>query len=263
MSSQIEAVLIDLSGTIHIEDTEIDGSINALEKLKSSGIKIKFLTNTTKESRRILHEKLVNIGFKINQNEIITSLTTASDFVRHRGLKPYLMIEDEAKEDFAGLCDFPESEINAVVIGLAPTMFDYQHLNVAFRLLQRGAELIAIHKGRYFKKKDGLYLGPGPFVAGLEQATDKIATILGKPEKEFFHNALKSINVTPAKSIMIGDDYNDDINGALNAGLKAILVKTGKYILGDEEKLINQPTNVCSNFSQAVNYILDINKQII
>jgi len=49
-----------------------------------------------------------------------------------------------------------------------------------------GAPLVAIHKARYYKRKDGLALGPGPFVTGLEYATDCKATVVGKPEKTFF-----------------------------------------------------------------------------
>jgi len=32
---------------------------------------------------------------------------------------------------------------------------------VLFRLLMQGAQLIAIHKGRYYRQQDGLSLGPG------------------------------------------------------------------------------------------------------
>lgn len=55
-----------------------------------------------------------------------------------------------------------------------------------FRMILDGAPLIAIHKARYYKRKDGLALGPGPFVTGLEYATDCKATVVGKPEKTFF-----------------------------------------------------------------------------
>lgn len=54
------------------------------------------------------------------------------------------------------------------------------------RMILDGAPLIAIHKARYYKRKDGLALGPGPFVTGLEYATDCKATVVGKPEKTFF-----------------------------------------------------------------------------
>ena len=42
------------------------------------------------------------------------------------------MLEDSAIDDFAGLnCN--HGNPNAVVVGLAPSKFDYEHMNTAFR----------------------------------------------------------------------------------------------------------------------------------
>lgn len=73
------------------------------------------------------------------------------------------------------------------------------------RLLLDGAPLIAIHKARYYKRKDGLALGPGPFVSALEFATDSTATVVGKPEKTFFLEALRGTGYVPEEAVMIGD----------------------------------------------------------
>lgn len=43
------------------------------------------------------------------------------------------MVDDAALEDFAGFTDIKEEEKNAVVVGLAPNMFNYNELNRAFR----------------------------------------------------------------------------------------------------------------------------------
>ena len=72
-------------------------------------------------------------------------------------------------------------------------------------MLLDGAELIGIHKGRYYKNKNGLALGPGPFITMLEYATDKVATVLGKPEPMFFKTAIQSTGFTEAQCVMIGD----------------------------------------------------------
>lgn len=47
--SKISSVLIDLSGTIHIEEFAIPGAQTALELLRQHA-KVKFVTNTTKVS---------------------------------------------------------------------------------------------------------------------------------------------------------------------------------------------------------------------
>jgi ribonucleotide monophosphatase NagD (HAD superfamily) len=66
-------------------------------------------------------------------------------------------------------------------------------------------------------------------VRALEAATGKEATVLGKPDRAFFEQALLAIGVAADESIMVGDDIENDVAGAQQAGLRGILVCTGKY----------------------------------
>jgi ribonucleotide monophosphatase NagD (HAD superfamily) len=70
--------------------------------LRDSGIKLKFVTNTTKESLRLLHDKVTKLGFNIDRDEIFTSLTAARRLVDARGYRPFTLLEESAKEDFEG-----------------------------------------------------------------------------------------------------------------------------------------------------------------
>ncbi|KAK7081045.1 Haloacid dehalogenase-like hydrolase domain-containing protein 2 [Halocaridina rubra] len=124
MARFIRAVLIDLSGTIHIDDIVLPGAKEALQRLRSSNVKIKFVTNTTKESKRVLHNRLTRIGFDIAKEEIFTSLSAARRLIDKRNLQPYMLIADAAKEEFSDLC---QENQNAVLVGLAPEKFDYEH----------------------------------------------------------------------------------------------------------------------------------------
>ncbi|KAG8225151.1 hypothetical protein J437_LFUL006175 [Ladona fulva] len=251
----LKAVLIDLSGTLHVENDVIPGSIEALNRLRKSGLALRFVTNTTKESRSFLLSRLSSLGFDIKAEEVFTSLLAARSLVESLKVRPYLFLEDEALEDFQGIeTDNP----NAVVVGLAPSMFEYNHMNRAFRLLQDGAHLIAIHKSKYYRTKEGLSLGPGPFVEGLEFASGQKARIVGKPAPDFFSTALSDVGVKPEEAVMVGDDVLLDVGGALDAGLQGILVKTGKYREGDEGKLkqVLNTSFVVSDFAAAVDFIL-------
>lgn len=78
------------------------------------------------------------------------------------------------------------------------------NVGIINRLLLDGAKLIGIHTGRYYKRKDGLSLGPGLFIKGLEYAANCEATIVGKPNTSFFHAALGD-EFKPEECIMIGD----------------------------------------------------------
>ena len=118
----MQAILIDLSGTLHIEDRALPGAIDALKRLRAdTTAKIKFVSNTTKTSRSRLVRQLQLIGFDIDLNEVVTSLTAARFFVDQEKLKPMLILEDSAKEEFE--MDYGVSEANAVVVGLSPSNF--------------------------------------------------------------------------------------------------------------------------------------------
>jgi phospholysine phosphohistidine inorganic pyrophosphate phosphatase len=97
-----------------------------------------------------------------------------------------------------------------------------------------GADLIALQRNRYWRREDGLSLDAGPFVAALEYASRKSATVVGKPEKSFFRLALVDLGLGPREVAMVGDDAEADVAGAQAAGLKGIQVRTGKYRPGAE-----------------------------
>jgi HAD superfamily hydrolase (TIGR01458 family) len=92
-----------------------------------------------------------------------------------------------------------------------------------------GAELIALQRNRYWRTEDGLALDAGPFVAALEYASGKSATVVGKPEQGFFQLALEDLGLRAHEVAVVGDDAEADVAGGQAAGLKGVQVKTGKY----------------------------------
>lgn len=252
----IKTVLIDLSGTLHVDKSAIPGAPEALSKLRAANIRIKFVTNTTKESKRLLHENLTNLGFIIEKEEIFTSLTAANELIVKKNYNPLYLVANEALEDLPK--QKPADKVDAVVIGLAPNEFHYEKLNEAFRYLNEGASLIAIHDGRYYKRKDGLALGPGCFVKGLEYSAGVKAQVVGKPNVSFFHSAL--LDEKPNEVVMVGDDIQSDIGGAILAGMLGILVQTGKYQDSDLTKFSDiKPTVIVPSFVEAVDAIIKMN----
>ena len=99
-------------------------------RLRQHKIQIKFVTNTTKESKQSLLGKLTTIGFVIQPTEIFTSLTAARKLITEKSLRPLFLLSESALEDFEGI---PTENPNAVVIGLSPNDFHYEKLTSAFR----------------------------------------------------------------------------------------------------------------------------------
>ncbi|GAA6028330.1 hypothetical protein JCM8097_006979 [Rhodosporidiobolus ruineniae] len=271
MARSLRALLIDLSGTLHVGDVPIPGAAAAVKRLRKAGIIVRFVSNTSKEGRSSLMQKMKKMDLDVREEELFTSLSAARDLVVKRNLRPLYLLTPSALSDFPPAS--PPSECDSVVIGLSPSSFDYAQLNTAFRLLageegggKKGeVPLVVTHKARYFGDKDGkLSLGPGPFITALEEAGGCKAEIVGKPEKAFFQLALDSLashGFSNSEIGMIGDDYSQDVGPAVAAlGLQRFLVQTGKYRPGDEQRLDEQgyrPDWVGENFAKAVEDILE------
>jgi HAD superfamily hydrolase (TIGR01458 family) len=132
------------------------------------------------------------------------------------------------KQDFRHLRQ-SDSRADFVIVGDIGEDWSYERLNQIFNLLIGGAELIAIHKNRFWQTERGLQLDIGAFVSGLEYASQKQATIIGKPSPDFFKAALSELALPPEQVAIVGDDIDADIGGGQHLGLTGILVKTGKY----------------------------------
>jgi HAD superfamily hydrolase (TIGR01458 family) len=130
-----------------------------------------------------------------------------------------------------------DSPVDAVVIGDLGEAWDYATLNRAFRLLMRQPRplLIALGMTRYWRAPDGLRLDVAPFIMALRHASGTAPTVLGKPAKAFFELALDRLGCGAGESFMIGDDIRGDVGGAQEAGMRGILVRTGKFQLTDLE----------------------------
>lgn len=70
--------------------------------------------------------------------------------------------------------------------------------------MKEDSKLIAVHEGKYYKRGDGLAIGPGCFTRGLEYSTGKTATVIGKPNPYFFNSAIPN-GIAPHECCMIGD----------------------------------------------------------
>ncbi|KAI8913721.1 HAD-like domain-containing protein [Entophlyctis helioformis] len=254
-ASRVRALLIDLSGTLHIDETPTPGAVAALARLRAANVPIRFVTNTTKESVSKLMARLARIGFTIHSDEVFTSLSAARSLVQRHNLRPLLFLEPDALPDFDGIP--AAAPHNAVVIGLAPSHFHYDRLNEAFKVLREGGQLIGIHKGRNYARSPGdIVLGPGPFIAALEYGADVQSQIVGKPSPSFFQLALDSLGVNACDAAMIGDDVRDDVGGAMAMGLQGFLVRTGKYTPGDETAKGVVPSHTFATFADAVDHVL-------
>lgn len=255
-----QGILMDIAGVLHDGKNAIEGAPAAISQIRDAGIPIRFLTNSTRRPKRVIVETLVSSDMPVADDEVMTPAEAACLWLRQHGHRPHLLVHPDLLEDFS---EVPQTGSTAVVVGDAGPFFDYESMNAAFRRLEQGAPLLALAYNRVFRDADGLLsLDAGAFIKALEFASGNTALVFGKPSKPFFDAGAASMGLAPDQVIMIGDDAESDVAGAISAGLGGgVLVQSGKYRCGDETRFQPSPSFIAENLSEAVDFVLSENAE--
>jgi phospholysine phosphohistidine inorganic pyrophosphate phosphatase len=222
-------VLLDIDGVLYVGDEPIEGAHQAFSELRELSDGLRLLTNTTSRSRRAVREHLLEMGFEVSLEEVLTPAAMAERHCReHAYGSVAVLVSEGLREDLAALeSASADARTDAVVLGDLGDGFTPEVLNGVFRAMMDGAELVALQHNRYWRRADGLALDVGAYAAALEYASGREAVTVGKPARAFFLAAMADMGME--QGVMVGDDAEADVGGAMAAGLPGILVRTGKY----------------------------------
>ncbi len=224
----VAGILADQDGVWFVENEPVPGAPEALSRIRERGLPLRIISNTTTRTQDELAAKMTRMGMPIEPGEVISPPRVAAQMLRARKVKSArLVVADAIRGEFHGIEESDHPEV--IVIGDIDERWNYTLMNELFRMVIEGAEIVALHRGRYWQVADGLRLDIGAFVAGLEYATGSMATVVGKPSPTMFKAAVEDMGLTTDDVVMIGDDVHHDVAGAQKAGIRGVLVKTGKY----------------------------------
>ena len=177
----------------------------------------------------------------------MTSAQTTAQYIRERhGRVAYFLVGEaglDSEKKREGHRSVEGEGADCVVIGLDRGV-TYDVLDQAARLARGGAEIVATHDSALFMYKTGPAMAAGPLVRAVEYASGKRATVVGKPSPLMFRMALKKAGCKKGEAVMIGDQLDTDITGALRAGIDPILVTSGIDKSASGYRLLAKLSNV-------------------
>lgn len=231
----MQALLLDLDGVFYVGDQQVPGADATVRWLADARVPHLFVTNTTSRPRQALVEKLQAFGIVVSDEEILTPAIAAAAWLRQQRLRrlaayvPGATLEEF--REFELIERSSRAPVDAVVVGDLGTEWDFWTLNDAFNQLMQEPQpyLVALGMTRFWRASDRLRLDTAPFVMALSHASGADPIVLGKPAAAFFASALELLGTPPDQTVMVGDDLDADVRGAQKAGLRGILVRTGKY----------------------------------
>lgn len=243
----VRALVLDADGVLVARGAAIPGAAEALARLDERGIPWRVATNYSSKHRETLAARFAADGVAIPPGRMVTALSATVEDVRrrYRGQPVFVLTHPDGLREFGDLPLLAPEEVDrdgttaaAVIFGDAAHDLSYENLDRAFRLVRRGAELVAMHRNGWWHTARGETIDTGAFVAAVEYAAGVRARVTGKPGPLMFRTAFRSLAAEVAAAggpplrrgdvAMVGDHAPQDIVGAHRAGLRGILVLTGR-----------------------------------
>lgn len=224
-----QGYLIDIDGTLQYKGSPLPGAVSLIRRLREQDIPFRLLTNTTSLTAFEMAEKLRRMEFDVDPLDILTPNTVVNQYVKESGAASfYYAGGSKFRSEFEVPSD-DRTNPACVVLGNFEDVCSYEEINLIAGLLDQGAQLVTTSRSLYFHGKGGKHVDTGAFTVMFEHVSGRRAELIGKPSALFYKMAVRQLNVPLHGIRCIGDDISTDVAGAKEAGLYAILVKTGKY----------------------------------
>ncbi|PSK42513.1 hypothetical protein B9Z65_4427 [Elsinoe australis] len=257
--SRYETFLIDLDGVILSGEQVIPGSKEALEKLRSQGSRIIYVTNNSTTSSSDRFARLTAAGIATHDDTLYTSGSCTAAYllkaqmeskqrspvflIGSQGLEAELtkqgiaslggtdpaLERDITSEDLKLIADGSalHPDVSAVVVGM-DIRINYLKLALASQYLARGALFLATNTDASFEAYGATFPAAGVIAGALFPYTKRRPQLVGKPDVAMLEVIEQDLKIDRKTTCMIGDSLDTDMAFAKNGGLGgSILVLSG------------------------------------
>lgn len=246
--------LLDMDGTIYLDNDLFDGTLDFLDYVKSIGGRYIFLTNNSSKGVDKYIEKLEKMGIKSTADDFLTS-TDAT--ILHLKEKEYKKIYAFGTESFvkqladAGLNVTTKREDGIDCLCLSnDTELTFQKLEDACILLGEDIDYVATNPDWVCPTWYGFVPDCGSFADIIYNATKKRPKFIGKPEPEMAYLAMKATGFSKEETVLFGDRLYTDIACGVNAGISTVFVLSGEGTMDDLEKSDVKPEFIYENIKK-------------
>jgi HAD superfamily hydrolase (TIGR01458 family) len=225
----VRALILDVDGVLYHAGKAIPGAPEALAEFRRRGYPLRLLTNITRRSRATLARHLQAMGLPVEAGEILTaSYLTARYLQQHGRPRTWVLLDGDALGEFAGL-ELVEEGAACIALGDMAEHFTYPLLNRVLRALWDGADFVVMQADPYDLGRHGPTVNVGGWLALLERASGRKATLIGKPSPICYRMALEELGVTAEEAVGVGDRIESDVAGGQSVGMRTVLLRTGHF----------------------------------
>ncbi|MDP6889364.1 MAG: HAD-IIA family hydrolase [Candidatus Thalassarchaeaceae archaeon] len=226
----IDAVFLDLDGTIYLGGDLIHGALDFLDRCDAKGVQRYFLSNNSSRSVTQYVSKLQGLGIPATTEEVLLSTHDLIAWLNESNISRLFLVGTEGMSEMLQDAGFmmDEDEPEIVVLGY-DTEISYDKISTASILLHRGVPMVASHPDMVCPSPDGGLPDTGAYMAMFEATTGvRPMHVCGKPEPGMILHRIEALGLKPGRCAMVGDRLYTDMAMATRAGVKGILVLSGE-----------------------------------
>lgn len=246
--------LLDMDGTIYLDNDLFDGTIDFLEYVKSIGGRYMFLTNNSSKSVDKYIEKLASLGIESVSEDFLTSVNATVLYLKKKNYKKIYAFGtksfcEQLQDAGFNITTKLEDDIDCLCMG-NDTELTFQKLEDACILLGRGVDYVATNPDWVCPTWYGYVPDCGSVAEMLYNATKRRPVFIGKPQPEMALLAIEETGFTKDETVILGDRLYTDIACGVNAGISTVFVLSGEGTMEDVEKSDTKPEFIYENIRE-------------
>ncbi len=254
----IELFLLDMDGTIYLDEDLFDGSLEFINTLIDNKTPYIFLTNNSSKNTSDYVKKLNRLMIPGDEKNIFTSGDAMGIYLNknYPNRKIYLVGTKSLHEQLRNAnIIFDDQNPDIVVIGFDREL-NYQKLEKACEFIDHGAIFLATNCDIVCPIKDHRYIPDcGSICQMITNATGKIPTYIGKPSPEMIYIISNKLNIPTEKIAVVGDRVYTDITAGYNANSYTICVLSGESTMDTINKSTIKPNLIVNSVKDLIQYL--------
>jgi HAD superfamily hydrolase (TIGR01450 family) len=251
-------VLCDLDGVVWLAHEPIEGSVDAIARLRAEGHRVLFVTNNSSARVEVQEASLAELGIPA-AGDVLTSANAAALLIEP-GERVMVCGGEGVVQAVVGrgaivVALDDDGPVDAVMVGFHRT-FDYQAMLLASRAARNGARLIGTNDDATYPTPDGPIPGGGAILASIVTASGVVPIVAGKPHEPMAQLVRTTVGARAAKNaVMVGDRPETDGLMAATLGCRYAHVESG--ITAPGTKVVPLPDLIAANLAGVANVLLD------
>lgn len=226
--------LLDIDGTIALDTTLIDGTLDFMNYVLSIGGKYIFITNNSTKSIEDYIIKFNKFKIKVDETSFVTSSYATALYLRETykdkkifvlGTKSFI---EELRRFNVNVTEDKDEDIVCAVVGFDNELNYKKIENICELLLTRDIDYIATNPDLVCPTSFGFIPDCGAICEMIEHAVKREPLYIGKPNKTIVEMCLKQTGFTKQETLVIGDRLYTDIACGINGGVDTAVVFTGE-----------------------------------